>query len=126
MSSRTRQQWLLLLPAGLCLLASSAGVALSRDALSFDWTLIATWLLCALLGGLILDRCLPQRDPLLFPVVMFMSGWGLVAIERLAPAFTDRQELWLIVSVAAMLLAAVFPRLCAGCGDIAISCSRWH
>ena len=110
MISRTRQQWLLLLPAGLCLLASSASVALSRDALSFDWTLIATWLICALLGGLILDRRLPQRDPLLFPVVIFMSGWGLVAIERLAPAFTDRQELWLIVSVAAMLLAAVFPQ----------------
>ena len=45
----------------------------------------------------------------MFPAVIFMSGWGLVTIERLASAFTDRQEIWLIVSVVAMLLAAVFP-----------------
>lgn len=109
MISRRRQQWLLLALAGICLLASSAGVALSRDLPSFDWTLIATWLLCAVPGGLILDRYLPERDPVLFPAVIFMSGWGLVTIERLASAFTDRQEIWLIVSVVAMLLAAVFP-----------------
>ena len=40
---------------------------------------------------------------------MFLSGWGLVAIERLAPAFADRQALWLIISVLAMLGVAVFP-----------------
>ena len=108
--SRSHQQWLLLALAAVFILASSASVSISQDT-PIDWTLLAIWLLCALLGGLILDRYLPGRDPLLFPVVMFMSGWGLVAIERLAPAFSDRQEIWLIVSVGSMLLAAVFPQV---------------
>ena len=41
---------------------------------------------------------------------MFLSGWGLVAIERLAPQFADRQALWLLVSIIAMLAVAVFPQ----------------
>lgn len=107
--SRSLQQWLLLALAGFFLFVGSLTVSLSRDANSTDWTLLAIWLLCAIPGGLILDRFLPHRDSLLFPLVMFLSGWGLVAIDRLAPTFADRQAIWLIVSVGSMLLVAVFP-----------------
>jgi len=41
---------------------------------------------------------------------MLLSGWGLVVIDRLAPVFADRQVVWLIVSVVAMLVVALFPQ----------------
>ncbi len=69
----------------------------------------AVWLGCALTGHLLLERRLPNRDPLLFPIAMFLSGWGLVVVDRLAPPFADRQTLWLVVSVGGMLAAALTP-----------------
>lgn len=42
---------------------------------------------------------------------MFLSGWGLVAIDRLAPNFADRQTLWLVISVAAMLFTVSLPQV---------------
>ncbi len=75
-----------------------------------DWLHLLVWMLCALVGGWLLHRHLPHHDPLLFPVTMFLSGWGLVLIDRLAPIFADRQTIWLIVSVAAMLAVAIFPQ----------------
>jgi cell division protein FtsW (lipid II flippase) len=41
---------------------------------------------------------------------MFLSGWGLVLIDRLAPQFADRQTIWLPISVAAMLAVALLPQ----------------
>jgi cell division protein FtsW len=41
---------------------------------------------------------------------MFMSGWGLILIDRLAPNFGERQALWLIVGVAVMIVFAWFPQ----------------
>jgi len=75
-----------------------------------DWGHLAVWLLCAVAGSLWLDRQLPRRDPLLFPLAMFLSGWGLVLIDRLAPNFADRQTVWLLLSVAAMLTIITFPQ----------------
>jgi cell division protein FtsW (lipid II flippase) len=68
------------------------------------------WFLCAVGGIGLLRRYLPHHDPLIFPLVMLLSGWGLVVIDRLAPVFADRQAVWLIVSVVAMLIAALFPQ----------------
>lgn len=73
------------------------------------WAVFASWVACAIGGTVVLNRYLPNRDNLLFPLAMFFSGWGLVLIERLAPFFADRQAIWLIVSVIAMLLTAIFP-----------------
>jgi cell division protein FtsW len=42
---------------------------------------------------------------------MFLSGWGLLIIGRLMPAFADRQALWLLISTGALVLAASFPYL---------------
>jgi len=38
-----------------------------------------------------------------------MSGWGLVLIDRLAPNFADRQIIWLLISVVALLTVASLP-----------------
>jgi cell division protein FtsW (lipid II flippase) len=69
------------------------------------------WSGCAVVGHTLLNRYLPRRDRLLFPVVMFMSGWGLVVIDRLVPPFAERQSTWLIVSVAAMVGVASMPHI---------------
>lgn len=74
-----------------------------------DWTNFLVWLVCAFGGSRMLDRTLPTRDPLLFSLTMFMSGWGLVQIERLAPNFADRQGIWLVVSAVALIVTASLP-----------------
>lgn len=76
---------------------------------------LATWLLCVSLGHISLNRLLPQRDPLLYPLVMLLSGWGLIVIERLtsdiSPVFADRQAVWLVVATLALLATAATPAL---------------
>lgn len=108
--NRTGHPWLLTL-AGAFIFLGMATISLSRVTQPSYWLVFAIWVICAVAGTWILNRYLPQRDPLLFPLAMFLSGWGLVAIERLAPTFADRQAIWLLISVLAMLLTAVFPHV---------------
>lgn len=75
------------------------------------WIPLIAWIACAVIGSRLLDRRLPLRDRLLYPLALLMSGWGLVVIDRLAPNFTDRQTLWLLVSVAALLVVVYIPRI---------------
>src|SRR5689334_16351116 len=63
-------------------------LALSLESGVFNltrWLPLVVWLVCAIIGSRLLNRLLPQRDRLLFPLALLMSGWGLVLIERLAP-----------------------------------------
>lgn len=106
-----RQHVLLLVFAGMSVFASMAAIALTRPAGPDVWVGLAIWTACALAGTALLNHYLPARDRLLFPLAIFLSGWGLVTIQRLAPPFADRQALWLAISVAAMLIAALFPQL---------------
>ena len=75
------------------------------------WWHLAIWLICAAVGTKLLDRFLPKRDPLIFPSVMFLTGWGIILIDRLAPTFADRQTIWLVISLAAMLLITSLSQL---------------
>jgi cell division protein FtsW len=69
------------------------------------------WILCAVGGRRLLQQHLPMRDYFLFPIVMFLSGWGLVIIDRLAPQFADRQTIWLLLGVGAMMIVALTPHI---------------
>jgi len=95
--------------AGVFMFVSMLALSLTRETDISYWAVFVTWVGCAIGGTAVLNRYVPKRDTLLFPLAMFFSGWGLVLIERLAPFFADRQAIWLIVSVIAMLLTAVFP-----------------
>lgn len=75
------------------------------------WIQTLAWGGAAWGGWWYLRRYLPQRDPFLYPLVMFLSGWGLLLIDRLAPNFSDRQTVWLVLSVAALCFTATTPRL---------------
>ncbi len=107
--TRRHTERTLLLLAACFLLINTTALALVADASPLIWLHLAVWLACALAGAWLLDRYLPEHDPLLFPLVMFLSGWGLLLIGRLAPPFASRQAAWLLLSVSTMLLIALFP-----------------
>jgi cell division protein FtsW (lipid II flippase) len=101
----------LLLIAGGFSLVNFLSLQLQNVGGDNHWWHFLAWLVAALGGAWVLNRFLPKRDPLLFPLIMFLSGWGLVLIDRLAPNFSDRQTIWLLISVGAMLMTATFPHL---------------
>jgi cell division protein FtsW len=95
---------------GAFLLVNTIALSL-QAARGSDWLHLLGWCICTAVGHLWLKRQLPDRDPLLFPLAMFLSGWGMILIERLAPIFADRQTNWLIVGVVAMSIVVAVPRL---------------
>lgn len=108
----TAAQTLLLLIGGGFLLVNELALALESGVFTLrQWLPVLVWIACAVVGSRLLDRLLPLRDRLLFPLALLMSGWGLVLIERLAPNFADRQTIWLALSVAAMLAVVYTPRM---------------
>ena len=109
--ARDRLQALPLVFAALFVFAGGAALSLTRPSSPSPWLPLALWTACLLAGSMILNRALPSHDRLLFVIAIFLSGWGLLAIQRLAPAFAARQAVWLAISVAAMLAAAIFPQL---------------
>jgi cell division protein FtsW (lipid II flippase) len=54
-------------------------------------------------------RWLPGRDPILFPIVALLSGWGLLTIWRLTPTFGIRQTIWLGLALAGSALGTRLP-----------------
>ncbi|MBI3360309.1 MAG: FtsW/RodA/SpoVE family cell cycle protein [Chloroflexi bacterium] len=64
--------------------------------------LLLVWLPCAVFSHYLLNRLLPRRDPLLLPIVLLISGWGIALVWRLAPAFGLRQTLWLPIGLVGM------------------------
>ncbi|MEP7292899.1 MAG: FtsW/RodA/SpoVE family cell cycle protein, partial [Chloroflexota bacterium] len=102
----------LFLLGGGFMFVSLLSLALERGRFDWqDWVSLPVWIICAVLGGRLINRRLPERERLLFPLAMLMSGWGLVLIERLAPNFADRQVVWLAVSVAALVVIVYVPRV---------------
>lgn len=78
-----------------------------------DVLALTMWILCSLLGLWTLETRLPNRDPLLFPLAMLLTGWGLIAIDRLSEGyiynFANRQTLWMTLGVVLMLITAIRP-----------------
>lgn len=106
-----RIEGMLLILSGIFITLNFVALALiDSSRIGYWWHLLA-WILCALAGTRLLDRSIPQRDPLIFPIIMFLSGWGIILIDRLAPNFAGRQSIWLIISLAAMILTISLPLL---------------
>ncbi len=98
----------LLVVAGLFMLVNSLALTITRGGWS-TWTNFGVWVICAIVGHMLLNSRLPTRDPMIFPLAMFMSGWGLLLIERLTPLFAARQVVWLLVSTLAMIVISWTP-----------------
>ena len=98
----------LLALGGAFVAVNALALALLRE----DWRPLVSllvWTGCAVAGHVLLNRRLPRRDPFFFPLAMFLAGWGVLAIDRLAPEQADRQAVWLVLGTGAML-AAVYTR----------------
>lgn len=108
-NATTRREKLLLVLSGAFMLVGMITLAFTRVTDIGYWLVFVAWVGCAVGGTWALNRYLPKRDRLLFPLAMFLVGWGLILIERLAPIFADRQAIWLVMSVLAMLFTAIFP-----------------
>ena len=67
------------------------------------WSL-TLWLGACLVGHIGLQRLRPDRDAILFPVVMLLCGWGTVTIWRLQGNYALRQSVWICVGICAMLV----------------------
>ncbi len=99
---RMRERLLLVL-AGLFVIISRVALVLVRgDGIGGLWPLVV-WIACAVTAHIVLERTLPNRDPVLLPIVLLLSGWGITEIDRLAPAFVARQTLWLAVGTAILI-----------------------
>lgn len=69
-----------------------------------------TWTAVFGMAHLALKRYLPERDPLMLPIVGLLAGWGLLLVARLSRTDFPRQMVWLVVGGAVMLAVAAAPR----------------
>src|SRR5215216_3300128 len=74
-----------------------------------QWAALLLWGLFVLRAHQSILELLPDADPYLFPLTAFLSGWGLLTVWRLEPAFGARQSLWLGVSIIVFLLGLRLP-----------------
>lgn len=70
---------------------------------------ISLWLIVITIAALLLQRYAPKHDPILFALYAFLTGWGLVLQDRLAPAFIGRYQLWFTISTAILTATAILP-----------------
>jgi hypothetical protein len=73
------------------------------------WLGFVVWLVAFGVAHVQSARLLPDRDPFLLPIAALLSGWGMLTIWRLLPTFGLRQSLWLLVSVAVLVLGFRLP-----------------
>ena len=81
----------LLIIAGLFILLNQIGLIIVQGRrITAIWPVVV-WIGCAVGLHRVANRRLPHRDPLLLPAILLLTGWGLNLINRLLPAFADRQ-----------------------------------
>jgi len=71
----------------------------SADYRFSQWIALALWGIFVARAHYDITRKLPDADPYIFPAAAFISGWGLLTIWRLDPAFGARQAISLCISL---------------------------
>jgi cell division protein FtsW (lipid II flippase) len=107
-----RREFVLLLLAAGFVFTNAIALSLAMEG-QVKWQHLyapAVWLCLISLVYWLINRFLPGHDMYLLPIVAFLSGWGLILLDRLAPGFLWRQVIWLTLGMAAMVTVAVLPR----------------
>jgi len=107
--SNQQRERILLVLAALFVILNRISLALVRGESWINFWPILVWCACSASIHLMLRRNLPQHDPLILPIIMMLTGWGLTLVARLAPGFAVRQAIWMIVSCIALLAISVLP-----------------
>ena len=95
------------------LLLNALALTLAPAARAEDWSLalsrwqplvvVPIWAAAAWLTRRVLQRTRRIRDPFLIPITFVLTGWGLLAVWRVAPEFGARQTAWFVVGLAVFL-----------------------
>ena len=122
--NQSRTERILLIVGILALLCTALVLSLAPAVRTGSWQTepnliflapFSVWALAAVSLHLWLKKFLPRHDPLLLPIIMLLSGWGLLEIWRLAPAAGIRQTVWLVTAAASAAVvirfASLIPRL---------------
>ncbi len=64
------------------------------------WLGYFVWLVGTALTFHRLNRTLSDRDPFLYPLVMLLTGWGMLEVWRLSSGYGFRQTIWIAVCLA--------------------------
>lgn len=104
-----RERWLLMWAGVFVVLNHVTLVVAQERRVTALWPALV-WIVCAAVGHIMLNRRLPYRDPVLFALAMFLTGWGLNLVARLVPRYAGRQTLWLVIGLAALLAVTALPR----------------
>ncbi len=70
---------------------------------------LAVLMICNISTTYLLHHFRRSGDRLLLPLIFFLSGLGLVLTARLAPAFINRQIIWLILATFLLLIVLLIP-----------------
>jgi cell division protein FtsW (lipid II flippase) len=117
-SPTDRIQGCLLTLAGVFLFLFAASLSLSPAVREQSWEVsyrwmhwlgLLLWVIMFAAAHVETSRRLPDRDPYLLPTGALLSGWGLLTIWRLLPAFGQRQALWLLIVLALFIFALRLP-----------------
>ncbi|MDZ4671117.1 MAG: FtsW/RodA/SpoVE family cell cycle protein [Phototrophicales bacterium] len=79
------------------------------DRIETSRLVFAIWALSLVSGEVVLYGRLPVRDKWLFAGVMFLIGWGLLILTRLAPDLAIQQAIWLMIGLCVLLIIALSP-----------------
>jgi peptidoglycan glycosyltransferase len=91
--------------AALCLLTGAASLERALPALpASPLTIVAGLLLAALAAHIALTLLLPRSDQVLLPLVVMLSGLGLLLVTRLEPELATRQLRWHVVGLLVLVL----------------------
>lgn len=103
--------YLFLFLQAVILTLSPAGRERSWDAdLRFShWPALLIWSAATWWIHKRIRRSLPDSDPFIFPAAVLLSGWGLLIIYRLTPAFGLRQALWMLAALGMVIIILRVP-----------------
>ena len=107
-----RREGALLILAAVFVFVNAVGLSLSVAG-SLSWQHLwgtAAWLGLMGTAHLLLHRYKPHRDPYIYPLYAFLTGWGLILIDRLAVNFLGRQVVWLTLATAVFLAISILPQ----------------
>ena len=74
------------------------------------WLGFALWIVAFGFAHHQFVRHTPDANPYLLSAAALLTGWGVLSIWRLSPAFGLRQAVWMLVSVGVLILGMRSPR----------------